>query len=113
MIWLGPTSTREVEVHDPDDGCEGYHCYSCGVDERGDAWEWCLECGHGYRTAKDLVRAYRREMWKLIKRGALPPHRQRLFRGNEFEPSLVESLWRLLTIRAEKINFCQECHHDF
>lgn len=75
------------------------HCYSHHVDEPGDgAYIWCFECGHVYRTAGDLRRAYRRQYWETSKHFGDPVWRR---------------LWRVAAIRVKNIHFCQECIHDF
>lgn len=109
MVRLGPTTDGEVKVHEPTPACERVHCYSCGVDEPFDDGDYrlCFECGHVYRDGAELVRAYRRAAWNLLDR-----HHPWL-RGNEFYPSVVESLWKIATIRAKNIGFCQECLHDW
>lgn len=85
-----------VEQHEPTDACTA-HCYSHNVDEPGDGYIRCFECGHLYRTAGELRRAYRREVMHV--------------------PSLGIPRWRVLvkaaTVRASRVFFCQECIHDF
>lgn len=83
--------------HEPTEECLSVHCYSHMVDEEGSAYIGCYECGHLYRTAGALRRAYRREVLRL------PGH------GIPF----WWRLWRALTIRASQITFCQQCIHDF
>lgn len=83
--------------HEPTDACADVHCYSCHLDESGAGYIVCLECGHIYRTARDLRRAYRREVLRRPGFGA-----PRWWR-----------IWRALTVRASRITFCQECIHDF
>lgn len=88
---------RTQEQHEPSFLCVDYHCYSHGVDEPGEGYIGCYECGHLYRTARDLRRAYRRQV----------------MRGPMFGMSKWRCRWRALTVRASKIYFCQECIHDF
>lgn len=83
--------------HEPTDACIDVHCHWHNVDELGTGYITCGECGHLYRTARDLRRAYRREV--LSRPG--------------FGISLRWRLWRAMTIRARRIYFCQECIHDF
>lgn len=61
----------------------------------------CGECGHVYPTGGSLKRAYRRELWSGWRTAYQP------------RPALWWVLWRLLTIRASAIFFCQACIHDF
>lgn len=98
--WIRGESARdllrrlnEITVHDPDDDCDGDHCHSCGVDHRGEAWDWCFECGHAYRKSQDLVKAYRRGARRL---------------GWRFWLRV-----RLTPARRLKISFCPLCLHDF
>lgn len=85
--------------HEATDACAPDHCHWHSVDEPGTGYILCGECGHLYRTASELRRAYRRE----VMRGP------RYFSG----PPWWCRAWRALTIRASKIYFCQECIHDF
>lgn len=82
--------------HEPSDACVG-HCYWHDVDEPGPGYIRCYECGHLYRTARELRRAYRRQSF-TVPRCEVPWWRIG---------------WRALFIRADKIVFCQECIHDF
>lgn len=71
----------------------------------------CYECGHVW-TKRTLKRAYRRAVIKKPDyevRSLLNPHYEDDFAG----PSWAMVLWRVLTVRAEDIFFCQECIHDF
>lgn len=83
--------------HGPTNACSAVHCYAHHVDEPGVGYRICGECGHLYRTAGELRRAYRREVLE-----------QRRFGVDWFDIVL-----RALTIRARDIHFCQECLHDF
>lgn len=95
------------------------HCHSCNVDEPGGpAFEWCLECGHVYRTARDLRRAYRRAWTQLTFNR---PKGVGQF-DDLFAPAVSgfgsrrHELWGWLRsrfVRAKDITFCQECTHDF
>lgn len=66
------------------------------------AWQYCLECEHEYPSARSIRKAYRRGYWQAtgIKTG-WP------------RTSWLRRLWHVLTIRAKRIYFCQECAHDF
>jgi hypothetical protein len=85
-----------VTEHEPSDACVG-HCYCHNVDEPGTGYIRCLECGHLYRTARDLRRAYRRASLAMPAYGV--PWRRIIARA--------------ILIRARNINFCLECIHDF
>lgn len=86
------------DQHEPTDACASVHCHSHHVDENpGRYYIGCYECGHVYRTARELRRAYRRQSF-TIPRYDIPWWR---------------ITWRALTIRARDIHFCQECIHDF
>lgn len=78
-------------------------CLVHGVTEPDEgAWLVCFECGHVYRTPRDLRRDYRREYWRVASmEGAYPaiPLRWRL--------------WRAATVRASRVTFCPHCIHDF
>lgn len=91
--------------HGPTNACSAVHCHSCNVDEPGTGYITCPECGHLYRTAGALRRAYRRSVWE----------RRRWAREVLSLDGLgwAEVALRALTIRARDIHFCQECLHDF
>lgn len=102
--------TRRIDFlrdqHEPTAACNDTHCYSCHVDEQGTGYIRCLECGHIYRTARELRRLYRRELIRL--------HRRRSPSPFDFpEPSTRQVIWMALTARASNITFCQHCIHDF
>ncbi len=86
--------------HEPADACYEAHCFWHHVDEPSRPGDYlvCGECFHVYRTAGELRRAYRREFWRVSRR---------------FGDAWVLRVWRVLTIRAKKIYFCQFCIHDF
>lgn len=94
-------------VHEPTDACGDAHCFWHNVDEpwpAGGAYIACMECRHVYRRARDLRRAYRRElrlMWWDIPDG--------------WRPYVLRLRWwrNYLTARASRIDFCQYCTHDF
>jgi hypothetical protein len=97
-----------LEPHQITDDCADAHCFFHDVDEDPiGAHIVCFECGHVYRTAGQLRRDYRRGYWDTTGRGA------KLFGEKGFGPSLAARLWRMLTVRAKDIFFCQECTHDF
>lgn len=90
--------TRGAIVHDPTAECFGRHCHIHNVDEPDNgAYQVCLECGHVYRTAGSLRRAFRRESWRVARD----------------DPFSRESVWRVVMVRASRISSCQECTHDF
>lgn len=102
------------QPHDPTDECADIHCYSHHVDEPGDsAYIVCGECFHAYRTARELRRAYRRGYWQATSRPPTGLGGGLFGRNDEWGPSLWVRVWRVLTIRAKNISFCQECIHDF
>lgn len=91
-----PLVARLTQKHDPDDQCVR-HCYSCGVDQNVTrAWEWCFECGHGFRTQKKLRDAYLAEApygrWSW-----------RWWRIRFASPSKLDKI----------ISFCPLCLHTF
>lgn len=104
-------------THEPTFDCNDVHCYSCNEDEDGPAYIACGECGHLYRTAGELRRAYRREFYRIARKPLpRPVHRldDELFAGIDAEPiALWRVWWAMLTIRAKHIYFCQHCIHDF
>lgn len=69
------------------------HCAWHNIDEPG-GWRNCGECGHAYPTAGALRRTYRRMVWQV-------------FAG---EP--LWRIWRCLTVRASRIDYCPLCAHD-
>lgn len=87
--------------HEMTDACAEVHCWSHGIDEAATGWKVCFECGHVYPSARALRRDYRREFWKASGDswlGRMP---------------LRARLWRVLTVRASRIDFCQHCLHSF
>lgn len=69
----------------------------------------CFECGHVYEDEQDLCRRYR-QLAKLS-----PP--KLALRSDDFDRMNVWRWlrwhWKVMTITGEKIQFCQECLHDF
>lgn len=89
-----------LEPHEPTENCMSVHCHIHHVDEPDEgAYIFCFECGHVYRTARDLRRAYRREYRRTTVRWGKEP--------------LWRRVWTLMTVRAKRIDFCQECTHSF
>lgn len=103
------------DQHEPTDACIGVHCHSHGIDEAGDGYIGCYECGHLYRTAGELRRAYRRKAAEIALSDLRNPHHWARTVGTPLATRLaaVASLVRLPFIRAGRIGFCQECIHDF
>lgn len=99
---------RMTSPHDVSDACRDVHCYSCAVDEPYGGYITCPECFHTYRTARELRRAFRRE-YVRVNRTPMPlPDFV-----DDPGPRWGRTVWRLLTVRARDINFCQHCTHDF
>lgn len=58
------TTDRRTVPHAPSAECATEHCHYHHIDEPGEgAYLVCLECGHVYATADDLLAAYR-EAWE-------------------------------------------------
>lgn len=93
--WV--TVHGQTDEHQPFVSCAPVHCHWHNLDEPGAGYITCLECGHLYRTAGELRRAYRRQMFRIPRFGV---PRWRI-------------AWAALTARAARISFCQECIHDF
>lgn len=89
-------------VHEETDDCQGIHCHFHHLDEDGSGYLRCFECGHLYSDKGALVRAYRAVLWSMVKDGV------KRYRKVEWR-----LLWNILTRRAEDIDFCQFCVHDF
>ena|ERR1700733_12301693 len=103
-------------------------CYACEREETASASHWhlrCCECGHVYRSRRELRREYRlgycqmaaQEWGTIQERGfrreladeifGLPP-------AARSRRQLVKDLIRvMLFVRADKIHFCPLCMHDF
>jgi hypothetical protein len=88
-----------MKQHDPSEACEETHCYSHNVDESGYGYRRCFECWHLYRTERALLWSWRWQMWLSA----------RTYEG------WIKSAHGLLTQykKAEQINFCAHCAHDF
>lgn len=101
--------TKQIP-HDETVACQDKHCCSCGVDEAAEnPYVICGECGHVYKTAGSLRRAYRREVWGNLAGASFKVP----WFGNDFANGRFESLWMIVSVRASKVYFCQECIHDF
>jgi hypothetical protein len=91
------TAVLRTVPHAPAEECLTVHCHVHHVDEDGTgAYRACAECGHVYRTARELRRTWRRKFWEMS--DDLP---------------LWRRVRRALTVRASRIDFCQHCVHDF
>lgn len=93
----------QVTKHYPRDVCGDFHCAIHHVDEVGAGYRRCFECGHLYRSKRELVRMYRREYLACV--GSVPSTRWARWAPRTW--------WHILTIKADKIRFCQVCVHDF
>lgn len=78
------------------------HCWIHDVDEAGTGWKVCGECGHVYPNARALRREYRREFWKASGDSWLG-----------YRMPLRARIWRVLTVRASRVDCCQHCLHSF
>lgn len=97
------TGMLQVTKHYPRDVCEDFHCAIHHVDEVGAGYRRCFECGHLYRSKRELVRMYRREY--LLTVGSVPSTPWARW---------APGVWlHILTITANKIRYCQVCTHDF
>ncbi len=104
-----------ITPHEPSEWCADVHCYSHSVDEdTTGAYIVCFECGHVYKTRRSLTWAYRKEFWRVSSPHSLPAAPDGVWGAPATRgPAFAERLWHVLTIRASKIPFCQECMHDF
>jgi hypothetical protein len=85
---------------------EAWPCWFHGEEPiPSNVYRRCFECGHVW-TKRTLKRAYRKALWELSKGDPL-------FLGDGFRSSRVRTWWRLATVRASTIYFCQECIHDW
>lgn len=72
-------------------------CASCNRHEtalEGDVYKYCLECGHIWKTAQELVEAYNREVDAINSAD-----------GTGLVATYVET--------ADQVYFCPLCLHDF
>lgn len=60
----------------------------------------CTDCGHVYRSARELRRAYRRET-PAAAWGALPWR------------TVLSDKWHSMTLTVANIHACPECTHEF
>jgi hypothetical protein len=106
-----PTIVSTSLTHEPQDACNGQHCWSHDVDEPIQDGEKvyisCFECGHVYRTKGELRRRYL-AVEKQMMRDSFD--RYGFWNG---VCDLMFWLVDVLTKRASRINFCQHCTHDF
>lgn len=127
-----------VLVHEPTDRCVNLHCCRHNVDEPGDGYIVCGECGHLFPTRLHLWWVRLRKMYPLYwgEHPSRPPwrrpskpdedlifplegshahHSHIVFDG--FKPPTWRSwAWGLIRcpfIRPANITFCPECSHDF
>lgn len=106
--------------HEPTEECNNWHCYAHGVDEvrgAGASYMGCAECGHVYRTPRELRSEYRRVFWRMMvhDRSAL---RKVGLPGDEAFVDVgrwarLRCIWHSTFIRARDIIFCPLCTHDF
>lgn len=82
-------------THDATHHCEPVHCFFHHIDEAGDGYLRCGECFHLWRSKGELTAEYRREFWR-----------------HNMQPWWRKA-WHVITVRADKIAFCQWCLHDF
>jgi hypothetical protein len=90
-----------MTTHEPTKACVLVHCHWHDVDEPGPGYLRCFECGHLYRTKGELRRRYRQELRNAYHDGPLERW------------DWLRLRWWLLTVRASRVTFCQECSHDF
>jgi hypothetical protein len=91
VIKHGPS----VGEHAPTDACLPVHCHWHNVDEPGTGYILCGECGHLYRTPRELRQAYRKAVL----------HMQGM--------AWWRRIFQAATVRAGRRSFCQFCVHDF
>jgi len=100
-------------------------CHSCSRQETpvGRWYSICGECGHVYRSRRELRREYRRGLfeclvqeWRDIRRSGVADE---LFfditdsRVRARRRDLVREWCGAWTVHADKIQFCPLCMHDF
>lgn len=86
------------EEHFETDECWNWHCTVHAVDEVTSGRKLvirCFECGHLYRSPRELRKTFRSEVIDKLK---YPWH---------------ITVWLKLTLRVNQINFCPHCAHDF
>lgn len=79
--------TLNPNPHPPTDACAHCHCYYHDVDEAGETYIECYECGHAYPSKRALRRAHR----------DMPMH----------------LWWRALLTPASRITYCPLCAHSW
>lgn len=103
MAITGKALAQMTIPHEVTDACARVHCHSHDVDEllavETTGYLACFECGHFYRTARELRRAHRAVL-------------RDLYRGLPWWHWPVAA-WHLVTLRAGQIPACAFCHHDF
>lgn len=104
MVNLFHRLTHQHEVHDL---CKEVHCHYHGRDEPGSGWQICLECGHLFATADDLVREFRKMIWDGIKFDGIR------WRSDGMNVSTWHQLKVMWKVKASSILFCPFCAHDF
>jgi len=89
-----------LDIHLPED-CPDVrqHCSWHNIDEPQQPGDYrtCGECGHIYRTARDLRWAYRRDAWRMA------------YGYGDWLTYMLAAL----TVRASRILCCVYCGHDF
>ncbi|WP_344952434.1 hypothetical protein [Actinomadura miaoliensis] len=83
-------------THERTGRCDHIHCRAHDADEPGWGYLRCGSCRHLFRTARQMRRAYRRAYWQAS--GDL---------------GLLRRLWDVWTVRANRVEFCPLCAHDF
>ncbi|MER7361913.1 hypothetical protein [Nonomuraea wenchangensis] len=90
-------------VHSPSSACEPVHCGAHDVDEpREGAFLTCLECGHSYPTAADLLAAFNAERRRMAEAEA---------DGQDGTDYGTPPLAPVTDVR--QVEFCPCCAHDF
>jgi hypothetical protein len=134
--WVGGGRVAVIpnrQSHEPTDACGRIHCFAHMVDEPGPGYLACGECGHMYKTKRELRREHRRIYWSEIRTRQftwLPSRRVKtdvwyqavLSQVGDGSPGTAHlfgppKIWRLLwvvaTVRAGRICTCPHCTHDF
>ncbi len=87
-----------LEPHEPGDNCWIWHCWSHDVDERLIVpYKRCRECGHRFRTERQLRRDHQANMREL----------------RDIWWRRYLRMWLAATTTASRIRFCPHCAHDF
>lgn len=104
------------EAHEIVDDCAEMHCVSHQVDEPGDGYIACGECGHNYRTPLALAWAWHVSAWRLWWFELRACHNTWVGRRTLWSWRIRTALllWRVFIPRwPSQIWYCQECSHDF